>query len=119
MAFLQGRGWFPQEARKQWELETVARMRRVGDHPSFEAAVTAFNLVLARMAGELAADTKGAPAPFPSVETSIKQVLRPLARGADEAGLGKVYPNRATWLTALSRWANDGLFDDGNEGRSQ
>ena len=111
MGFLGTTGRVHPDVRERWELETVARMRRVGAHPSFEAATIAFNLVLARMANEMKADADGNPAPFPTVETSIKQVLQPLERGAGEAGLGKVYPTAGAWRAALENWATSGAFE--------
>lgn len=108
MGFLNGRGSVPKDARRQWEIETVARLRRVGDHPAFEVVIQAINLVLARMAGELAADAAGKPAPAPSVLVSMRQVLEPLASGAGEAGLGKVYASEAEQRKAIADWAITG-----------
>jgi len=108
MGFLKGRGWLRTEARVAWEVETVARMRRVGDHPDWEVAVKAFNLVLARMAGELDADAKDRPPPHPTVATSIRQILAPLENGAGDAGLGKVFASREDAQVALTAWLDDG-----------
>jgi hypothetical protein len=116
MTFLSGRGWVDVDVRERYELETVARIRRVGNHPSFEAVIVAVNLVLARMANELDADAKGLPAPFPTVEQSIKQILRPLENGGAEAGLGKVYSSEASYRQALEAWAGiAGAFGDAYE----
>jgi len=94
------------------EVETVALMRRVAQHPSFMPAVVAFNLALARMAREIRAHDAGDPAPFPTVETSIKQILSPLAHGTGEAGLTGVFPDKASFAKAFEQWATSGEFTD-------